>query len=284
MAESTAARSAPALGADYDGTWARRPLPALFRRTVSAAAMEGVVRALAPTQVRGVDRLTDLAAARRPDGLAEPVIFAANHHSHLDTALLMRTVPSPWRQRLATVAAADYFFDTLWKARLASLVVNALPVDREAVGRRSAQQMTEVINDGWSLVIYPEGGRSPDGWGQPFKGGTAYLSARTGAPIVPVHILGTDAVYAKGMRLPQRGRTLVTFGRPLRQLDGESTRRYNRRIEQAVAALADETTTDYWSALRRAARGETPPLTGPELTGWRRRWSRGSRTSPQQGR
>lgn len=273
---------APALGAEYDTSWARRPLPTLFRRTVAAATMEGIVRALAPTTVHGTDRLADLAAARRPDGLTEPVIFAANHHSHLDTALMMRTVPSPWRQRLAAVAAADYFFDTLTKARLAALIVNALPVDREAAGRRSAQEMTEVIKQGWSLVIYPEGGRSPDGWGQPFKGGTAYLSARTGAPIVPVHILGTDAVFAKGMRLPQRGHTQVTFGRPLRQFEGESTRRYNRRIEQAVAALGDEATTDYWSALRRAARGATPPLTGPALTGWRRRWSRGQ--LGQQGR
>jgi 1-acyl-sn-glycerol-3-phosphate acyltransferase len=40
-----------------------------------------------------------------------------------------------------------------------------------------------MIEDGWSLVIYPEGGRSPDGWGQDFKGGAAYLSARTGAPV-----------------------------------------------------------------------------------------------------
>lgn len=265
----------PFLGADYDTAWARRPLADAVRRTVGAAVMETIVRGLAPTEVRGLDRLVDLATARRPDGAAQPAIFAPNHHSHLDTALMMRTIPQPWRRRLATAAAADYFFDTIWKARLAALAVNALPVDREAAGRRSAQLMTELIDDGWSLVIYPEGGRSPDGWGQPFKGGAAYLSARTGAPIVPVHILGTGAVFGKGMRVPQRGRTLVTFGRPLRQGDGESTRRYNRRIEHAVAAIADETASDYWSALRRAAAGTTPPLTGPELTGWRRRWTRG---------
>ena len=52
-------------------------------------------------------------------------------------------------------------------------------------GRQSADLARELIDDGWSLVIFPEGGRSPDGWGQPFKGGAAFLSIRTGAPVVP---------------------------------------------------------------------------------------------------
>ena len=54
-------------------------------------------------------------------------------------------------------------------------------------------------------MIYPEGGRSPDGWGQEFKGGAAYLSARTGAPVVPVFIDGTGAIYGKGMKRPKPG-------------------------------------------------------------------------------
>ena len=66
-------------------------------------------------------------------------------------------------------------------------MLNALPLDREATGRKSMDQITDLIEDGWSLVIYPEGGRSPDGWGQDFKGGPAYLSTKTGAPIVPIH-------------------------------------------------------------------------------------------------
>ena len=55
-------------------------------------------------------------------------------------------------------------------------------------------------------MIYPEGGRSPDGWGQPFKGGAAYLSARTGAPVVPVHIDGTGSILGKGTSGPKPGR------------------------------------------------------------------------------
>ena len=58
----------------------------------------------------------------------------------------------------------------------------------------------------------------------------------------------------------------------MRPVDGESTRRFNARIEAAVTALADEATTDYWTARRRAAAGTSPSLGGPDYTGWRRQW------------
>ncbi len=82
----------------------------------------------------------------------------------------------------------------------------------------------------------------------------------------------------------------MTFGSPLRRQPEESTRRFNERIERAVAALADESTTDYWSARRRAADGATPSLTGPGvhrlaaalgLAGRRRRGIAGWRNPPQ---
>jgi 1-acyl-sn-glycerol-3-phosphate acyltransferase len=135
----------------------------------------------------------------------------------------------------------------------------------------------DLIADGHSLLIYPEGGRSPDGWGQDFKGGAAYLSSRTGAPIVPVFIDGTGAIFGKGMKRPRPGKTKVVFGAPLRQRDDENTRRFNTRIEDAVARLGDEALTDYWTATRRAATGTSPSLTGPDYNGWRRQWELGER-------
>ena len=169
-------------------------------------------------------------------------------------------------------AAADYFFDKRWKATLAALSLNAIPIDREVAGRKSSDMIRGLVDDGWSLVIFPEGGRSKDGWGQEFKGGAAYLSGRTGAPVVPVYIDGTGSVFGKGMKRPKPGRTRVTFGRPLSIDEDENTRRFNARIDAAVTALADESTTDYWTARRRSAQGKNPSLTGPEYNGWRRQW------------
>jgi 1-acyl-sn-glycerol-3-phosphate acyltransferase len=263
----------PALGADYDTEWARSPIARTVRGAIVAGPQRLLVDWVTDPEIHGRDRLADLLrVAERDDTDPPPVIFTPNHHSHLDTALMVRAVPAAWRRHLVTAAAADYFFDKRWKATLAALALNAIPIDRETTSRKSADLVATLIEDGWSLVIYPEGGRSPDGWGQAHKGGAAYLAGRTGAPVVPVYIDGTDSIMGKGTSIPKPGRTRVTFGSPLRRESGESTRRFSERIERAVAALADESTTDYWSARRRAATGDTPSLGGPAYTGWRRRW------------
>jgi len=263
----------PSLGADYDTRWARTPVAKAARSALVAGPVRIGIKALTDPEIFGHDRLEDLLrSARERDEDPPPVIFAPNHHSHLDTGLMVRAVPGAWRNRLVTAAAADYFFDKRWKARLSALALNAVPIDRESTGRKSADHMALLISRGWSLVIYPEGGRSPDGWGQRFKGGAAYLSGRTGAPVIPVFIDGTDSIMGKGTNVPKPGRTRVTFGRPLVPAEGESTRRFNDRIERTVAELADESTTDFWSARRRAAAGQTPSLGGPDYTGWRRKW------------
>jgi 1-acyl-sn-glycerol-3-phosphate acyltransferase len=259
----------PSLGADYDTEWARSPVARAARGLLAEGPMRLAIRGLAAPEISGRDRLADLARLEEPP----PLIFTPNHHSHLDTMLMVRSVPYTWRRKLIVAAAADYFFDKRWKAVLAALSLNAIPIDREVTGRRSATMIRELIDDGWSLVIYPEGGRSPDGWGQEFKGGAAYLSSRTGAPVVPVFIDGTGSIFGKGVKRPKPGRTRVAFGAPLRVEEGESTRRFNARIEAAVTALGDESTTDYWSARRRAATGANPSLGGPEYTGWRRQWT-----------
>ncbi len=264
----------PSLGADYDTAWARSPGARVARGVIAEGPMRLVVRSLADPEIFGTDRLEDWRRGDSTNGDDEPhpLIFAPNHHSHLDTALMVRAVPFTWRRRLVVAAAADYFFDQRWKATLAALSLNAIPIDRESTGRKSADMIRQLVDDGWSLVIYPEGGRSPDGWGQDFKGGAAYLSARTGAPVVPVFIDGTGSIFGKGMKRPRPGRTRVVFGSPMRPDDGESTRRFGTRIEAAVTTLADEATTDYWTARRRAAAGTSPRLGGPEYTGWRRQW------------
>ena len=122
-------------------------------------------------------------------------------------------------------------------------------------------------------MIYPEGGRSPDGWGQEFKGGAAYLSSRTGAAVVPMFIDGSGAIYGKGMKRPKPGKTKVVFGSPMPPVEGESTRRFNARIEAAVTTLGDEALTDFWTSRRRRAAGTSPKLTGPDYNGWRRQWA-----------
>ncbi|MEM9516860.1 MAG: lysophospholipid acyltransferase family protein [Actinomycetota bacterium] len=265
----TVPEEASGLGAHYDTSWARDPLPTVLRGAIVEGPMRLAARVLTDPETVGGDRLADLQRLEDPP----PLIFTANHHSHLDTGLMIRSIPIQWRHKLVVAAAADYFFDARWKATLSALALNAIPIDRESTGRRSADLTREMLEDGYSLVIYPEGGRSPDGWGQDWKGGAAYLSGRTGVPVVPVFIDGTGAIFGKGMKRPKRGRTQVVFGAPITPAEGESTRRFAARIHDAVATLGDEALTDFWTAKQRAATGATPTLTGPEYTGWRRDWA-----------
>ncbi len=258
------------LGADYDTDWARR-FPARFARLL---LLEGVMRptmaALGAPERDGIDRLAGLT-----DG---PVIFAGNHHSHLDTPVVLTSIPEPWRHRVFVGAAADYFFRTRITSAVSALVIGAIPIERSKVTRRSADQAAELIGAGWSMLIFPEGGRSPDGWGQPFRGGAAYLSSRCNVPVVPLHIEGTARILRKGARLPTPANVRVTYGVPLLPADGENATRFAERIERAVATLADEATTDWWQARQRAAAGTTPALTGPDAPAWRRAWALGDRS------
>lgn len=257
------------LGADFETEWARKAPAKAARALFNAGPLKGFVRWMANPEVVGLDRLADL--LDRDETPA--VIFAPNHHSHVDTPLVISVVPGEFRRRLVVAAAADYFFDKRVKGTMAALFLNAFPIEREVTTRKSSDQLRRLIDLGWSLVIYPEGGRSPDGWGQDFKGGAAYLAARCGVPVVPVFIDGTGSIFGKGMKRPKPGSTKVVFGAPLYPVEGENTRRYNARIEAAVTALGDEALTDFWTARQRAAQGANPKLTGPEHTSWRRQWA-----------
>ena len=255
------------LGAHFDTDWARTPAARLARAFILDNVIRPTVNVLADPIVTGLDRL---------EHLEGPVIFAANHASHLDTPLLLASLPSRFRHRTVVAAAADYFFDTTVKAHLNALSIAAFPVDRTTVSRRSLELAMELLNDGWNIIIFPEGGRTPDGWAREFRAGVGFLARRRGVPIVPVHLEGTRRILRKGegLRGVRRSTASVTFGRPIHAGEDDN-RELSARVERAVAVLADEQRTDWWTARRRAASGTTPPLRGPDTGAWRRAWTLG---------
>ncbi len=252
------------LGVDYDTAWARRYPVRLARAIVLDDFSRPVLKVALSPRVIGLEHL---------DPIEGPLILAANHASHLDTALLLSILPSWLRHRTIVAAAADYFFDRHWKAAVWSFGLGAIPMERSKVNRRSADLAARLIEDGWSLIIFPEGGRTTDGWGREFKGGASYLAKRCGVPVVPVHIRGTRAVLAKSSSRFRPGSTEIRLGDALAPSEGEDARKFAARIERAVAALADEAESDWWSALKRAAAGTTPPFRGPSVSAWRREWA-----------
>jgi 1-acyl-sn-glycerol-3-phosphate acyltransferase len=260
-------------GPDYDTAWARRYPARLARAALVETLGRGAVAALARPRVSGLDRLDAL------DRAGGPVIFAANHHSHIDTPVLLTAIPDTWRHTLFVGGAADYFFRTRMTSAVSALAIGAIPIERTKVSRRSADRAADLIDAGWSMLIFPEGGRSPDGWGQEFHGGAAYLALRCGVPVVPIHLQGTGRILRKGRRWPTPATATVTFGTPLSPQSADNARRLSAAIQRAVEALADEATSDWWSARRRAHDGASPALTGPTAPAWRRAWALGDPSS-----
>jgi 1-acyl-sn-glycerol-3-phosphate acyltransferase len=201
------------------------------------------------------------------------VVFVANHSSHMDTPLILCSLPDDWRRRTAVAAAADYFFDTWWRATGSAIVFNTFPIERR--GGTLSSTPGDLLASGWNIVVYPEGTRSPDGWMRQFRLGAAYLAKQHGVPVVPVGIRGSFAAMPRGRGWPVPGRppVAVRFGEPLHPSADEGVRELGARIETAVAELVDEDTETWWEAKRRAAIGATPSTAGPQVAQWRRVWA-----------
>lgn len=232
-----------ALGLDFPTKWGRGYVARFVRNLYWTYYIVPVIRRMSTLSVEGLDYL---------EGRG-PFIFVANHNSHLDTPLLLTALPARVRRRTVVAAAMDNFFMSPFKAFRTVLVFNAIPIDRHKINRRSSQLALELVEDHWNLLLYPEGGRSPDGNLQEFKGGAAYLAQRSKAVVIPTYL--HDAGFLRGpkyAKAPQhvqgrsqrRHHVSVTFGMPLVAQDDENIRRFGSRIEEAVAELGRRVSGD----------------------------------------
>ena len=247
---------------EFPTGWSRRPGAVLVREAVQTVAFGPLVRSQTRLRTSGLDHLA---------GLEGPCVFAANHASHLDAPVVVLSLPPEVRRRTAVTAAADYFFDAWWRAAGTALLLGTVPMER--MSGRVSSTPARLLEEGWNLVVFPEGTRSVDGWSGPLRGGAAHLAAGAGVPVVPVSLRGTYAAMPRGRSWPAPGRPLldVRFGAPLHP-GGRTPRELTAEVAAAVARLHDETDTDWWSSVRRAADGGTPPLEGPDVAPWRRRF------------
>jgi 1-acyl-sn-glycerol-3-phosphate acyltransferase len=141
-----------------------------------------------------------------------PVIFAANHRSFVDSLF----IPLMVRRRVTFVAKAEYFDSkrTAWFFR----GVGQIPIRREggSASEGALVAAIEVLEEGGVFGIYPEGTRTRDGYLHRGHTGVARLALRTGAPIVPVGLIGTDEIQPTDAKLPRFFRTIrIRFGQPI---------------------------------------------------------------------
>jgi 1-acyl-sn-glycerol-3-phosphate acyltransferase len=254
--------------------WARTDAGVAARQAILKGIMKPLLHNELALRVFGTEVLA---------GAQGPLIFFSNHTSHLDATIIMTSLPDVWQAKTAVGAAKDYFFDVWWRQAFTALVYGGFPIDRGG-GSTATNKARELLDDGWSLVVFPEGARSPDGHVQRFRHGTARLCIEAGVGAAPIAIRGAFQAMPKGRSWPRAGRPPVTvrFGTPLFPGEGETHQDFSRRMAHAVALLHDEDSTTWWDALRRAEAGQTPSLAGPAGPDWRRRWE-GSRPIPRRG-
>ena len=216
---------------------------------------------------RGAGRARAARASTASTASSGPVIFAANHHSHVDTAaaahLDPRAVAPPGRSSAPPPTTSSRNRVT---AAASALVLNAIPIERTKVTRRSADQAAELIDDGWSMLIFPEGGRSPDGWGQPFRGGAAYLAHPLRRARRARAHRGHRPHPAQGRQAPAPGRPPASpSATPLLADDGEDSRalRGPHRARRS-RRWPTRPRTDWYSARRAGPRRRDAVAAGPE--------------------
>ncbi|MFP3903502.1 MAG: lysophospholipid acyltransferase family protein [Armatimonadota bacterium] len=141
-----------------------------------------------------------------PEGGA---LLAANHISYADPP----AVGTAFRQRCYYFAKRQLFEIPLFGPFIRSLY--AFPVNREGVDRKAIRNAAQLLKTGEKVIIFPEGGRSPDGTLQEGTEGAAFIAKLADAPIVPTALAGTDEVLPRGSIFLHRGKTTVSFGEPV---------------------------------------------------------------------
>lgn len=209
--------------------WARMEPVRTLRWLIQRLLSTPVTRAMVDPQVEGREWLRDQ---------ERPAILAANHASHADTPVLLYALPDRARERTVVGAAADYWYRRPMLGRLVSLWFNTFPFSRTGGAQAVLHSSSQLLRSGWNLLIYAEGGRSPDGRLQKFMPGVGHLAIEARAPVIPVHVRGTHRVMPKGRPIPLPAPVSVRIGRPLSAQPGEGSRAFTRRVEDAVRDLS----------------------------------------------
>jgi 1-acyl-sn-glycerol-3-phosphate acyltransferase len=163
-----------------------------------------------------------------------PCVIAANHCSYLDPPL----VGIACRRAIHYLARKSLLDLPLLGPILPEL--NVIPVDQKNADRSALMGAIRVVRHGGAVLIFPEGTRSADGELQPARPGLGMIAAKTGAPVVPVHVAGSFAAFPKGAKFPKPAPVEVRIGRPLILPQGSGGERsdYDFISRKALLAIA----------------------------------------------
>ncbi len=235
-------RARPAVETLEFPTWNRSWIARVFRGLSLAIWILPITHVFAWIRADGSENLKSLEG---------PVIFASNHQSSLDVPVILRALPRHLRYSIAPAMGKEFFrahfhprehtrrewFLKSIEYYLASLLFNTFPISqREAGTRQTLSYIGELVDEGNSILIFPEGERTDQGEIREFQPGVGMIAQMLKIPVVPVYLEGVYRVLHKSWRFPRPGHVRVVFGPPL-HLEGNDYQSLARDVERAVRQL-----------------------------------------------
>ena len=223
-------------------TWAVR----WIRTTAFHIVVRPTMLLLGWPRVRGRENLR---------GVAAPVLLIANHETYLDPGYILAALPGRLRRRVAVAmegelleamrkppAGTGFFAGILLRLQYWLIVAlfNVFPLPQRSGFRKSFAFAGELVDRGWSVLVFPEGARTPDGKMAPFRAGIGLLATRLRLPVVPFRLDGLYERKQTGKRWAPRGEIRVAIGAPVSFSETEAAEDIARELQWRVAALADQ--------------------------------------------
>lgn len=258
--------------------WPRSRPARAVREVAQRLALGPVLSSEVQIESRGSEAILELATFGRP------MIIVANHASHLDTPVLLSTLPAAVRRRTVVAAVGGALFESAWRRQASALMFNAVLLDTGRTAGRVPGRVraADLLGAGWNLLIYPEGRRSVDGFLGRFADLAARLAIEHQVPLVPAGVRGTYAVMPRGRPWPiqlggedSRPRISVGFGPAVHPGPSADPSEVGDQLSSAVKQLIAEDATTWWQSQRDP---DTLSERGNPPTGsWRRIWQQTQR-------
>jgi 1-acyl-sn-glycerol-3-phosphate acyltransferase/acyl carrier protein len=241
-AATTPRRAKGVRGALRMPRWTRLRLVRWARRAIEECVLVPFVRFYARPEVIGLEHLRTV---------PPPYLFVPNHRSFMDTGLFKAMLPRPLRGRVAPGMTTRYhraffgetdsgparYLKERFQIVLTEFFFNAWPLPETAGIRASLSYAGELMDEGYSILIFPEGRHVPPPDIEAFRKGIGIFARDLRAPVIPAYVEGTDAVLPQGRYWPRRGRTRLVLGSPLYVDPEADASDVTRQIEEAVRRL-----------------------------------------------
>jgi long-chain acyl-CoA synthetase len=185
-------------------------------------------------------------------GLNGPVLIVANHITYIDPGFVLTALPARLRRRVAVAMGGErlegmrkpppgtgFFRSLLLRVQYPLIIAlfHVFPLPMRAGFRKSFAFAGELVDRGWSVLVFPEGELTPDGTIAPFRAGIGLLVTRLRLPVVPVRLEGLFDLREANKHWTSPGHIRITVGAPINFPETETAEEIARELERRVAGL-----------------------------------------------